>query len=159
MVEELLASPHRLSQFDLFRVLTEPELGPRLAQLPRCRQHPFLAIFVDEYGTELGNMESRMKLFVLLLKSRTSISRLEALHAWIRRIIHMRIHTHGLTLREASALWCCKRQRARLPREAKAATTSSKRQQAEPEEDAPKAKQRKTVSHFNGWHLFCRQAA
>ena len=156
MIEQLLAAPHRLSPFDLFLVLIHPEKGPALAELAECLQHPLVESFVQEYGASLGNMESRMKIFLLLLKSKTNICKLESLHAWIRRILHMRIQTHGLTLREASAMWCCKRQRARLPRTPK---TCKKRPAAATDMDMAKPKQKLTPKpKQNGWHLWCRQA-
>ena len=154
MVEELLAAPHRRSPFDLYKVIVQPEAGPTLAELPKCMQHEVVQDFVHEYGSKLGNMESRMKLFLLMLSSRTDISQLESLHALIRRMIHMRVQTHGLSMKDLSALWCCRKQRRSLPQD----MPGSKRKALTCDDAAPEdsAKKRKT-GHQNSWHMFCRQ--
>ena len=150
MVEELLAAPHKLAPFNLFKVLFKPEEGPAVARRRDCEQcrHPLVEHYAQQYGDQLGCLQSRMQLYLLLSKGATDISKLEALHAWIRRLIFSRPQTHGNSLEHISAHWCCRRHRAGLPPEKRQAPVQSI------EEELPAKKKQK---RHNGFHLYCRQ--
>ena len=152
MVEELLAAPHKLAPFNLFKVLFKPEEGPAVATRHDCEQcrHPLVEHYAQQYGDQLGCLQSRMQLYLLLSKGVTDISKLEALHAWIRRLIYSRPHTHGNSLEHVSAHWCCKRHRAGLPPEKRKAPVQCI-------EDEPNVPAKKKQKRHNGFHLYCRQ--
>jgi hypothetical protein len=162
MVEYLLRYPHTLSPFDSFLLLHDPTLGPTLAAKAteaECMLHPSVLSLTRTYGENLGNLDSRMHIYMLMLMSHTDISHLESLHALIRRMLKSRLHTHGLDLIDCNSAWSLQRNRSGLPEDQ---TGGRKRPLSEsaPEQQSAANEQRSTKrSHTNSWHLWCRQAS
>jgi hypothetical protein len=156
MVEQLLATPHRLGLHKYFLILHQPELGPQLASEPKCMIHPAFESLVTLYGQELGNRESRMQLLLILILTRTDISHLESLHAWIRRLLHSRCQTHGMSLADASANWVLRRH-TRSVELCEPVKRNVRTAKLLPDGAEPATKRRNTGGHENSWNLFCRQ--
>jgi hypothetical protein len=160
MVEYLLAQPHRCSPFDLLTILQEPSNAEGIKQKAGCLHSPIAVQFMTE-NPDLAGKDSRVQILVICIVSRTDISNLESLHAWIRRVLHTRVQTHGLSLDDCSALWVLRRQRSALPdgppasRKRKQPADDQAQNQPEPK---PKPKRKPRKMCHNSYHLFCRQA-
>jgi hypothetical protein len=157
MVEYLLAQPHRCSPMNIFLALHDPSMGRQIQQMRSCLFSELAHEFMGE-NPDLGCKETRVKLMLACLLSRTDISNLESLHGWIRRVLHTRVQTHGLSLDDCSALWILRRNRDGLA-EPKQPETSSKRKQPDAAAAActpAKPKRRKPKNCHNSYQLFCR---
>jgi hypothetical protein len=156
MVEEFLRSKHLLSPYNCFHIVWDESAGPRIYAIDSCLHDPTIKELIDEFGEALGNDESRMVIMTVLLISRCDVSNLESLHAWIRRMIHQRVQTHGLCMEDLSALWCLARHRLKLPPDMVAPDLEQKQDEACPEDLQPPLKKPKAANSTNSWNLFCR---
>ena len=97
-----------------------------------------------------------MKMFVLVLAGSCDISRLEALHAWVRKHLVLRAQTHGLNIDDLGAFWVFGRNRSCLRRAGGGKPPIRKRPAAQAQSpEQPAAKKAKFKA--NSWNLFCRQ--
>lgn len=105
-VQELHQHPHEQLPFQLFRLLREPELAGQLLQIPTCRWDAW-SMAMREKHPALADADFYAKLAAVALMAWKDISRIEAKHASIRRILYQRsTHTHSLEFGSLSADWC-----------------------------------------------------
>lgn len=109
---KLLAAKHRHMPYQLFRILVNPSLSAEFAQLPSCMLDEWTRAMKAKFPTFSGD-EFLASLHMIAVMMPVDISRIESLHASIRRCLTVRsTHTHPLTLEELSALWLCQQFRA-----------------------------------------------
>jgi hypothetical protein len=152
LVEELLRQRHRLAPWITLAILWDIDAASQILSMPRCLFDQLSRELIDEGN--FGDLESRMKVFALVLAGRCDISNLESLHAWVRKQIMKRVQTHGLCIEDLGALWVFGRNRSSLPRAQGEPATRTRK--AAPPEGEPEPKQQKKC-RSNSWNLFCRR--
>lgn len=105
-VQELLKHPHEQMPVRMFRLLDHPEEAAGLLQMPDCRWERW-SMDLRRSHPSLSGDEFFAKLTLIAHMSWVDISRVEAKHATIRRILTLSsAHTHQQSLGELSAFWC-----------------------------------------------------
>ena len=155
MVEELLRSKHLLAPFKTFQVISDPAAAQQIsAPESKCLLDPASLKLVNDSGQDFGNLESRLKLFCLALKSKTDISHLESLHAWIRKCLVLRTQGWGMDMATLSSLWTLGRNRSIIPMSLNAAAGDAEAEQQDACEERPRKRRKVNPHKANSWNLF-----
>ena len=103
LVEELLASPHRQPPYSIFQLLDSKETAVQLEQLRPCELDGSTQHLLQTFGS-FRSEELWHSLYMEAQVCATNISRVEAKHASVRRLMHHRsVQTWSLQAADASA--------------------------------------------------------
>lgn len=115
-VHELLRHPHEQLPYQLFLLLWEPDLAESLLAKPACLWDAWSSKMRSEHPSLIGE-DFMAKLGLIALMHWKDISRIEAKHASVRRLLFLAsTHTHALSLEELSGQWCFLQVRRRTRR-------------------------------------------
>ena len=103
MAEELLRQRHRLAPWIVFRILWDPDAAAQILEMPRCLLDELMLDLVADGNFD--GLEARLKVFCIAICSRTDVSNVEALHAWVRKRIVKRVQTQSISMEDLGAQW------------------------------------------------------
>ena len=84
-LHQLVLTKHKCFPFKLLRLVADPSLGAELLQTCRASRDPWSHSFLEHYKESIAGEEALLELACVILMGKTSIARLESLHATIRR--------------------------------------------------------------------------
>ena len=105
-VQQMLATEHAGFPFQLFRLIKEPEQAERLRdEIPKCMRDDYTLSIFEAHPT-LEGLELRAKLALVGILCWADISKVEARHATVRRLLYASsLQVRTQSLQDLSAQW------------------------------------------------------
>lgn len=112
-VQTLLVDVHSSFPVSLFRLIHNPGLASQIRRTPGCMLDAFSKNFLASWKSEaaLSSVAARAELFLIATAMRMEITRIECRHAYIRRLVKLRVQSRKAAIRHASASFVLMRQR------------------------------------------------